>query len=132
MALLLFDFGLVVLIWMVQLIVYPGFGYYDEQRLRSWHKKYTTYITVIVMPLMIGQVVTHLTDIIEAFTLLKLITAIMILVIWLITFLYAVPLHRKIDKGKDIDQTILSLLRINWYRTILWTLVFCLQLVPVS
>ncbi len=132
MALHLIDFGLVVLIWVVQLIVYPGFSYYDEQRLRSWHKKYTTYITVIVMPLMIGQVAMHLIDIIKAFTLIKLIAAIMILIVWCITFLYAIPLHQKIAKGKDIDTTILSLLRINWYRTILWTLVFCLRFMPVG
>ncbi|MFT7429007.1 MAG: hypothetical protein ACI9IZ_001504, partial [Nonlabens sp.] len=35
---LLVDFGLVVLIWIVQLIIYPSFLYYGSKTLNKWHK----------------------------------------------------------------------------------------------
>ena len=52
---LLFDFGLLVLIWIVQRIVYPSFLHYNSKDLVNWHKVYTSRLTFIVMPLMLGQ-----------------------------------------------------------------------------
>ncbi len=37
---LLLDFGLVVLIWMIQGIVYPSFLDYNTENLAVWHRKY--------------------------------------------------------------------------------------------
>ena len=45
---LLVDAGLVVLIWMVQLIIYPSFLHYDNN-LVEWHHKYTSRIALIVV-----------------------------------------------------------------------------------
>ena len=52
---LLLDFGLMVLIWIVQLVIYPGLCYYKNEDLGKWHKIYTQRIGVIVGPLMIAQ-----------------------------------------------------------------------------
>lgn len=52
---LLLDFGLVVLIWIVQLVIYPSLCYYQDKDLAKWHKIYTQRIGVIVGPLMIAQ-----------------------------------------------------------------------------
>ena len=49
------DFGLVVLIWMIQLIVYPSFLHYTTTNLIKWHRKYTPLIGYIVGPLMLLQ-----------------------------------------------------------------------------
>jgi len=35
---LLFDFGLLVLIWLVQLVIYPSFLYYEQDNLKRWHE----------------------------------------------------------------------------------------------
>jgi hypothetical protein len=122
------DFGLVVLIWIVQIIIYPSFSYYKEEDLSKWHDKYTRNITLIVLPLMTGQLGIHLYEIINAFTLLRLSALILIALIWFNTFLYAVPLHQRISDNLDIAKTCIELTRINWYRTILWSLVFILGL----
>lgn len=122
------DFGLVVLIWVVQLIVYPGFQYYELEGLLEWHKRYTSAITFIVMPLMLGQVVSHWIEITQVFTVIKLIMLLLIGLAWVITFWYAVPLHQRITDADRTDEAIQSLIRINWYRTVLWTLVLGLQL----
>ena len=52
---ILFDVGLLVLIWMVQLIVYPSFLYYTHEQLVVWHTRYVKQISLIVIPLMFGQ-----------------------------------------------------------------------------
>ena len=122
------DFGLVVLIWIVQIIIYPSFSYYKEEDLSRWHDKYTRNITLIVLPLMTGQLAIHLYEIISSFTFLRFAVLVMIILIWFNTFLYAIPLHKRISDNKDIPRTCRELTRINWYRTVLWTLVFVLGL----
>lgn len=127
MVMLIFDFGLVVLIWIVQLIVYPGFAYYKKEDLLVWHKKYTIYITIIVLPLMAGQLAFHGLDLFDSYSHQKALIGFMIIACWLITFAYAVPLHRRIDQDNEMELAVKSLVKVNWYRTILWSLVFVWQ-----
>ena len=55
---LICDSGLLILIWMVQLVIYPSFSYYKQEDLFKWHETYTKRIAVIVIPLMLGQLIT--------------------------------------------------------------------------
>src|SRR5919112_3032071 len=50
------SFGLVVLIWLVQIIIYPAFAEIAPDRFARWHAGYTRAVTWIVAPLMLGQV----------------------------------------------------------------------------
>lgn len=122
------DFGLVVLIWIVQLVIYPGFKYYRDEDLSRWHSTYTRNVTWIVLPLMAGQLGIHLYEIIGQFTTMRLVVLLMILIVWLNTFFYAVPLHQRISDNDDISGACKALTRVNWYRTMLWTLVFVIGL----
>lgn len=128
MYLKIVDFGLVVLIWIVQLIIYPGFHYYEREALIKWHTRYTVYISYIVMPLMIGQLGLHAYWVFEDFNFVRLAALLMVLAAWAVTFLFAVPLHGNISKGKDMAYSLHSLLKTNWIRTILWTTVFLVSL----
>ncbi len=51
----LIDFGLVVLLWLVQRIIYPSFMQVAPERLVEWHAQYTQQMGYIVVPLMFGQ-----------------------------------------------------------------------------
>lgn len=125
---LLIDFGLVILIWMTQLVVYPSFTYFSSEDLFRWHEKYTTAISVIVMPLMMGQLGLHSYYLSQQFTWLKTAAFILILLAWVNTFFYAVPLHNKIGAKREILESAHGLVAINWYRTILWTMVFAISI----
>lgn len=125
---LLIDFGLVVLIWMTQLVVYPSFTYYSEPDLINWHTKYTTAISIIVMPLMLLQVGIHGWQLADQFSWLRLTASILIGLTWINTFLFAVPLHSQIDAQQDVLEAAKKLVRVNWYRTALWSVVFLLGL----
>ncbi|WP_425392056.1 hypothetical protein [Ekhidna sp.] len=128
LAKLLIDFGLVILIWMTQLVVYPSFTHFGQDELFSWHQKYTTAISMIVMPLMLGQVISHGYFLYSDFDILKLIAAILIGIAWINTFFYAVPLHNKISFGQEIIESAKGLVKLNWLRTFLWSGVFLLSL----
>ena len=127
---LLFDFGLVVLIWLVQLVIYPGFQYYKAEDLLRWHQKYTRRIGVIVMPLMMGQIIMTSIYIAIKSSVWAWCGMLFILIVWLITFIYFVPAHRKISE--DATEAVLTkLAQKNWWRTWLWSAVFAISLFEI-
>lgn len=121
---LLFDFGLLVLIWIVQRIVYPGFLHYNPKNLINWHKVYTSRLTFIVMPLMLGQLGISIVQLIMEINLYTVLSFIIIIVIWVSTFMQFVPIHAQISKGKASQKMLDSLVKKNWIRTFLWTALF--------
>ncbi len=125
---LLFDFGLVVLIWMTQLIVYPSFAYFQPDDLVRWHSRYTSQVTLVVMPLMLAQLVLHVIGLYESTTFWQVGAALLIVLTWINTFFFAVPLHQKIAAGQRVSQSANSLVKVNWFRTISWTIIFLIGL----
>lgn len=121
---LLFDFGLLVLIWMVQRIIYPGFLHYSSKDLIKWHREYTSRFTYIVMPLMLGQLCIAIYQLILEIDAYTVISLIIIVLIWLSTFLLFVPIHSKISKGNVNEKLLNQLVYKNWMRTFLWTVLF--------
>ena len=93
---ILFDAGLFVLIWMIQLIVYPSFLHYSNANLNTWHQVYTKRLAVIVIPLMLGQLTLAVIQLIYNATIENIIILILILAIWISTFLQFVPIHNYI------------------------------------
>lgn len=116
--------GLLVLIWMIQLVVYPSFSYYNSESLVIWHKKYTNRFGPIVMPLMIGQLGIGLYQVITAISTYTIVNFIIITLLWSSTFLQFVPIHDNIAKGKASETMLVSLVKKNWIRTVLWTILF--------
>lgn len=125
---LLIDFGVVILIWMTQLVVYPSFTYFNAKDLVRWHEKYTTAVSFIVMPLMLGQLVVHSYGLAVSFSWFRAIAYVLVLLAWVNTFFYAVPLHNRISVGKDVRESARHLVVVNGYRTALWSLVFLIGL----
>ena len=121
---LLADFGLVVLIWLVQLVIYPGFLYFRAENLATWHKKYTSLISYIVGPLMLVQLMLAIYLLITLPTFFNAAGLLMILAIWSTTFLHFVPMHEAVADGELNENLLNDLVHKNWLRTILWTFVF--------
>ena len=125
----LLDFGLLILIWMVQLIIYPSFLYYSPKDLISWHHTYTGRIAVLVIPLMFGQLGVSAYQMYENFEILRLIKFILILFVWIFTFAYFAPTHKKISAGITSQNLLKQLVHFNWWRTIAWTLVSLISII---
>jgi len=108
-------------IWIVQLVIYPGFRWISEENWKKYHNEYNGFIFWVVMPLMLiefglnGWLV--LRSGINGDWFLPFMT---VLSIWLSTFFIQVPQHSKLSEHKD-DALIQNLVKWNWIRTLLWS-----------
>ena len=121
-----FNFGLLILIWLVQLVIYPSFKHWDRRSFARNHAWYTGAITWVVLPLMFGQVgmlVVHWSPDAGGIIISQ---CLLVAIAWLATFSMSVPLHRRLQQGWDM-QTIDRLVISNVLRTIAWTIVFLLD-----
>lgn len=131
MAQLIVDFGMFLLIWLVQLIIYPVLLYMNEQELNRWHVKYTRIIVYFVLPLMGVQLAFLLYELSSFPDVSTLTMAFFVFIAWVITFFYAIPLHRKVVVEDDTLFVRQQLVKINWYRTAAWTATFLVSVYRV-
>ncbi|MEM9077282.1 MAG: hypothetical protein AAGC43_09585 [Bacteroidota bacterium] len=124
---LLIDFGLLFLIWIVQLIIYPSFTNFSKEDLTEWHKKYTVTIGVLVGPLMLAQLAVYLIQAFFTPTFLNIGTLILVITTWLVTFFQFVPMHKAISLGEINDELLEGIVKKNWSRTIIWSLLFIIS-----
>lgn len=129
---LLLDFGLVVLIWMVQLIIYPSFLYYSDTELEVWHPIYTKAISLIVIPLMLGQLAMISYQIFKVRQFYTVVSFGCVLLVWLLTFWIFVPIHNKLSAGEIETFNLEALVNLNWYRTGIWSLIFLLNTMTIK
>ena len=124
---LITDTAALVLIWLVQLVIYPAYTYQQREDFGRWHPVYTRRVTYVVMPIMLGQVLVY------ALLLWRggvdwtvYLNTLLIAIVWAVTFFGAVPLHARLDDATVEDHLPASrrLNRINAWRTGLWTVVW--------
>lgn len=113
------TWALVGLIWTIQLVHYPSFRYVED--FAAFHPHHTASITWVVGPLMLAEMgVAAYAALIADWRWEALLPFLVVILIWGLTFFWAVPLHEKLATQRDarvIEQLIVA----NWPRTILWT-----------
>ena len=124
----LVDFGMCVVLWLVQLVIYPSFLRVEPSKLIAWHKVYTFRVSFVILPLMFGQLVLTILSVLEGPSILEWVAFAFVLVCWILTFFVSVPLHRKIEQNDITRETRQKLITTNWPRTILWSVIFGLGL----
>lgn len=121
--------GLLVLIWLVQLVIYPAFHAIEPAGFRAWHAGYTATVTWVVAPLILLQAGLAIWLWIAGAGprwLLGVNVALIVLA-WGVTFLISVPCHEALQRELS-PQVIDRLVRTNWLRTIAWTSTFLISL----
>ena len=124
----LVNFGMCVVLWLVQLVIYPSFLRVEPSELIAWHKAYTFRVSFVILPLMLGQLVIAILSVWEDPSILEWVAFTFVLVCWILTFFVSVPLHRKIEQNDTTRETRQKLIATNWPRTILWSVIFGLGL----
>jgi hypothetical protein len=116
------SWGLFILIWLVQIIIYPGLARIPAKDFVSYHAWYMVRITAMVLPLMIVEVIITVAwlFLLDA-SLLAIFTGGLVAIIWLSTFALQVPIHQRLQSGKDASL-IRRLVATNWIRTAVWSL----------
>lgn len=125
---LAFDTGILTLIWLVQLVIYPGLTRYSQSNLKSWHPIYSKRVTYVVLPLMLGQLVLSIYHAIIYLHPADIVHLVLILSAWAITFFKAVPLHQSIEDSNEGLETAIKLKDINKSRTAVWSITWILSL----
>ena len=125
---LIVNASLCSLIWIVQLVIYPGFNHYREEDIKKWHPIYAKRITYIVMPLMLSQFLLYIAASYQEPSTGSVLILVLIILVWMVTFMVAVPLHNNIDRCEDSIVPRNKLVRINWIRTMAWTGILIISL----
>ena len=128
---LVLDFGLFVLIWMTQLIIYPSFLFYPAKEILAWHERYTKAIAIIVLPLMLGQLSITIFQVFITQNIYTFSSIVLVIFLWGITLLKFAPIHKQISLGKSSHKLLNNLTQSNWVRTVSWTLLFLMSAASV-
>ncbi len=115
--------GLLVLIWLVQIIIYPSMHGWDKSAFMELHRSYCLRISLIVGPLMIAQAVAAIQQLIRTPDLISTGQLLLIAFVLAITALISVPLHRRLSSSGYRTRTVDRLVHTNWMRTLGWSLV---------
>ena len=121
------DVALAMLLWLVQLVIYPAYLSIDKKQFPAWHHRYMRTISFVVIPLILAQALCIGFQCLENDSLLVRAQVILFVIAWTTTFALSVPCHKKLQtKGWDEDL-IKRLIHTNWIRTIAWTALLMLD-----
>ena len=124
------DTAMFVLIWVVQLIIYPSFRIMKPDLFQDWHNGYMRKISFIVGPAMLIQMISHGYEVFAHSGVIPVVQTCLILIIWVQTFIVAVPLHQNLSE-EPTPQDFKRIVSTNWLRTILWSLIWMISLFRV-
>lgn len=115
---------LVGVIWVIQLVQYPFFVHFEKTDFSRHHADYTFWITPIVAPLMIVEILSAALILFypPPYLEYKLLVFgfVLCLAAWLSTFFIQIPLHDRLAVAFDAEAHA-ALVRTNWIRTLTWT-----------
>ena len=114
---------MVGVIWIIQLVHYPSFHFIELKQCTTFQRFHMSRISYVVIPAMLTELFTLILIIIsmDQIDTLVLASAILLIFIWLITAVFFSGVHQKLTLG--YDQTVVDkLVKLNWGRTLLWTL----------
>ena len=115
------DLTMLVFLWLVQVIIYPSFKEISKESILHWHKAYQFKISIIMGPVMLFQFYVITFDVINSVSQVSIIRFLLLIASWLLTIMVSVPLHRKIERNEDLENSINKLIQTNVPRTLTWT-----------
>ncbi len=116
------TFGMTGVIWMVQLVQYPGFARVGASEFAQFHRHHCRAIAWVVGPLMTAEMLTSalLAYAGEPAWFWRSMFGALV-VIWMSTALWQGRLHGKLAAMGPRPELVRQLVRGNWLRTLLWS-----------
>ena len=116
------TFGMTAVIWLVQLVQYPGFARAGAAEFEEFHRHHCRSIGWVVGPLMVLELLTTLLLAVagEPVWFWRLMLA-LLLVVWISTAFWQGPLHGRVQREGPRPDLLRALVRGNWLRTVLWS-----------
>ena len=114
---------MVGVIWVIQLVHYPSFHFVELEQYTTFQRFHMARISYVVIPAMLTELFTLILIVISMDQIdnLVLASAILLILIWLMTAVFFSGVHQRLTQG--YEQTVVDkLVKLNWGRTLLWTL----------
>ena len=114
---------MVGVIWIIQLVHYPSFHFIELKQYTTFQRFHMSRISYVVIPAMLTELFTIILIVIsmDQIDTLVLASAILLIFIWLMTAVFFSGVHQKLTLGYD-QIVVDKLVKLNWGRTLLWTL----------
>ena len=141
------DFSLLIIVWTLQLIIYPSIRYIDSGNTYEWWKLNVRRFSFFFYPLILLQLFystwspfmawySGLSEIVVADKMHGLdydrgifiaqLKAVLVIFVLFISIVFIRPIHQKIKNNLFSESDIARLLKINWIRTFTISLIFSL------
>lgn len=118
------TFAMVGVIWVCQLVHYPGFRFAARDGFSDYMRFHQLRITFVVLPFMLCELLTAVALGVREENLRSpafVLSLVLLLLIWASTFFIQSPLHDHLEGGYD-EGLLKHLVRSNWFRTLAWSL----------
>ena len=114
---------MVGVILVIQLVHYPSFHFVELKQYTTFQRFHMARISYVVIPAMLTELFTLILVVIsmDQIDILVLASAILLIFIWLMTAVFFSGVHQKLTLGYD-QTAVDKLVKLNWGRTLLWTL----------
>ena len=112
---------IVGIIWVIQVVHYPSFHFIGNSRYISFQKFHMERISYIVIPVMLVESISGFLLIYDELNPILLISMVLLLSIWMLTAFFFSSVHQRLVSGYQLEM-VAKLVKINWIRTLLWTL----------
>lgn len=117
------TWGMVGLIWFVQIVHYPLYTKVGPEQFVTYQQAHTQLVSLVVIPLMLAELFAAVLLAVAknpVFQTTAWVALALVLAIWAVTFTVQVPQHNRLCQQFDL-QTAQQLVRGNWIRTFLWS-----------
>ena len=104
---------------LVQFIIYPSFKKPDFKNFNVFHISYSNKMFYIVAPIMFTELFSSLFLVYKNPSKTYLISLFFLLLIWLLTFLFIVPIHNFLSANHS-KKKVQRMIRLNGLRTFFW------------
>ena len=104
---------------LVQFVIYPSFKNSDFKHFNSFHLSYSNKMFYIVAPIMLTELFSSVILVYKTPSKTYLISLIFLLLIWLLTFLFIIPIHTFLSTNHSIKK-VERMIRLNGLRTFFW------------
>ena len=108
------------LIWLVQVVQYPLLARVGRDTFQAYHSGHTTQIGFVVGPAMLLELILAGWLLLERPSLLTVLGAVLLGIVWASTAFLQVPQHGKLSSGYHLE-TVKALVKGNWIRTACWS-----------
>ena len=114
---------MVGVIWIIQLVHYPSFHFIELKQYSTFQRFHMSRISYVVIPAMLAELFTLIILITSVDEINMLITGsgLLLILIWLMTAFFFSGVHQELTLGYE-KAVVNKLVKLNWARTLLWTL----------